>query len=487
MTYPWPQILRDPCRDPRRGFRRAHLVGGAADFNALTSPGSPTYDSDFAAAWGDVQRQMVAEGARPQDISGATGPMADAFTQISQGMGIDSQTAASSAKELILTGKTALGAVKTVYGLVQQGQGVTDAQSAAAFSGSLIGVGVSIGIATGALTAGIGALITAVFAVAADVIAAAMPGNPAPRGVEVCPGFFCDGAEFTVGTKGLPGCMCVFAAQTGISAVVSPNTVNWRSFPNPNNPADKVWFQPGAQVGVWGPGGAAAATFGSPSPSPQQGFGQGQGAFGGSPIVAPRPIDYAFPQYANVECDYSSPFNASGAIPAVLLEFMRGWFAAWKANAEYSLNGLGTQSDAAALIHYLRLWNSAHESSSTFAFGEWPSPILGNGAQCPPEPFHSYLETLAHDVLSSDSADLFIDRANRRILINTGARKTPPDTGASSGGPPKVIPIHLGPLGPSYNYWNLEEWSSYYLGPPKTVLQLPTAGVLVSKGAFTKL
>jgi hypothetical protein len=100
-------------------------------------------------------------------------------------------------------------------------------------------------------------------------------------------------------------------------------------------------------------------------------------------------------------------------------DFHRSFLSAWKLNQEYALNGLQTQPDWAVFYQCLRVWNKAHDSTSTYVLRdsnatplyEANTLIAGNGGQ-----------DLAGKVGKTDA--IWDQSSNGHgVIINTGARK----------------------------------------------------------------
>jgi hypothetical protein len=109
---------------------------------------------------------------------------------------------------------------------------------------------------------------------------------------------------------------------------------------------------------------ASPGFFGIRGPDQDQSYGGGPNAAGSNV----RPIDNAFSvyyQYETFDPAIVSAWMAQGVDPANISRFMVAWSTAWKANAAYALNGLSPQPDWMVLLHLIRMWNRAHDSSRT--------------------------------------------------------------------------------------------------------------------------
>jgi hypothetical protein len=136
-----------------------------------------------------------------------------------------------------------------------------------------------------------------------------------------------------------------------------------------------------------------------------------------------RPIDHAFPQYRTLE---SNTLFHGGS-------FQQAFFAAWKMNAAYALNGLKPQDDAQVLLHTLRLWNKAHEATNTVKMGPSTGPLLGmnDPLSATASSYISLLVSAAASIAGSDPT--LVDGGN--LILNLGAMKSAP----SPCGPDQMI------------------------------------------------
>lgn len=408
----------DPRQDPRSprvwGFGRWVGFGaGYADYLALVQN-----DPQFAAAWGDVQTQLVAEGgaalnplvnqasgvvnqatgAASDAFTGAKIQLADAFTQLAgSSFGSTAVNLYDTAKQYVLVGQTALGSINTVAGLVNQ-PGATSGtpQAALAFTGTMVGTLTTLAISAGAVTAGLGALIVAGIGATLALIQQSGLLGQAPSAGSIC-GFPLNvKPDFTV------GCLGAWAP------VITPGSEIWRPFPDANNAADAAWFE-GASKHV-GPGRWRDGFFGIRGPDQDQGYAGGPNPAG----TNVRPIDNAFPsfsQYENWDPIIVQWWIGQGVDPANISRFMVAWATAWKANAAYGLNGVQPQPDWAVLVHLVRMWNKAHTASVQASFPTDPQAIS------------SYLITQAigASIPSSEFASLNMGPV-RSVPVTTGAR-----------------------------------------------------------------
>jgi hypothetical protein len=110
---------------------------------------------------------------------------------------------------------------------------------------------------------------------------------------------------------------------------------------------------------------------------------------------AQNPLDVAaaFPWYYVQACDLGA-INSTPT-PSPQLQFLKTYYAAWQANAEYLINGYQAIDDCALLTIVANAWNNGHDGSSTYTFqptpafglqSEWDSSFPGGiprAVQCP--------------------------------------------------------------------------------------------------------
>jgi len=371
--------------------RRQRFIGDIS-FQELTQ------NPYAATAFSKVQQQLTKEGANSSDVQAAQTAFTNSYNQLaSVASGLSGQNVIDAAQSYVMAGNTILGAAQTIGGLISSAGKMPPATVIQMFTGTLIGVA----IAAGAVSAGIGAAVVgAVDGLLQVLQGAGLFGSP-PAGTQICPGYYCQGAAFTVqtqGPSGVLGCCCAFPLSNS-QAQTSPSSPNWRAFPEAGVSADLPWYTTNASTFTWG--GiefGVPATLGSAQPT--------------------RPIDHAFPQLRTLEC------NVSQALGTPLGGFMSAFFSAWKANAAYALNGLKAQDDAQVLLHTLRLWNRAHASTSTTSLSPDPSGVLlgPTGTCLPGDPivplYAQLLITSAIDDVSSSDLNLVDSSGN--LIVNMG-------------------------------------------------------------------
>jgi hypothetical protein len=384
------------------------MLGSLTDFQSFDQPGS-----SFHAAWTEVGSQVLAEGGDITKLQTAANDFTSAFEQMtssSQGFGVQVQDALDYAKKYTIAGQTVLGAVQHVQGLIAAAQGASTPQEVEQvfnmFTGTLIGAAV----AAGAVSAGVGSLIVAGVGVALDLLQSAGLFGTAPTGTTVCQQ---GGARLSMDKSPTiqVGCAASMTAK-----VVNQGATNWRKFPTPRGsvPGEADWFT--KDYVHW--------------------YGDDWSSWSGY-----RLIDSAFPVWHYMAC---------APVPTELASFNQAFSQAWKANAEYALNGLKAQEDAQVLLHAVRIWNRAHSSSSTYDLapaalpgyfsgdaGNIYHPTLdeiaagrtkyGGASLCSPDGWHNgtipyygaVLMNRVRDLVSSDDAASSMVGGNLRI--NVGA------------------------------------------------------------------
>jgi hypothetical protein len=369
----WPQVPR-----------RIGLGAGLLDFEAYASS-----DPNFAAAWGEINTQLAAEGADISQVNNAKTAFVNSLEQMaSNAIGVTGDEAIQSAKSYVLLGQTLAGAAQTIQGLVQTAETGSIPEIMSAFTGTLVGLAVT----AGAFSAGIGAAIVGAVGGLINILQAAGFFGAPSTDVEIAScGYYPYRPAYMIGCVGVN-------PVSGAVVQVSPGSPLWRSFPDKRNNVNpppghatsdnysysdaQVWFQTrdqGGGGGLWkgcrwnGPGTVDHPTSGNV-----------------------RLVDIAFPNYAAVE-GYE---NSSG-------ELNRAYVAAWKANQEYALNGLRQPgSDAQVLITLIRLWNRSHGG---------PTWVLEQQNIADGGDYLSSLVTAAVSLLGNDPI-----RSGSGLVINTG-------------------------------------------------------------------
>jgi hypothetical protein len=395
----------------RYGRRRFGLGDATAEFQALMRSGPA-----FPAAWGQVQAHLTAEGLDPSSIDPAVGTYItqtqDMFANSFNGLGALAQDAGvdmasqgldalSATTGVVISGRTLSGAITNVQGLIQ---GATSGNTAQIVQ-SVTGVMLAVGLSVAPITAGLGAAVMAGGAAVLSLLSQAGLFGSTPPGLEIVPGCFYWPSKpaFTLSHV-------VAIAADPTSAQVAPGTSNWRPFPEPG--PDPAWF--------WLPGNQL--TWGWDKPANGRQFDKGVSFLACTPQDSNDPsfgwrmIDLAFPEYRFLECEQqlvargkATPHN----------RFAKAFFAAWKANKEFALNGLNPQTDGTVLAHALRIYNRAHDGAIKV-----PLPNSGYGAplfQGPcPSTLNYYYSYLVKDAISTGlvSAD-----TNGNLMLNAGGLK----------------------------------------------------------------
>lgn len=351
-------------------------------------------DALSSPQWASVQRQLGLEGiTSPSSIHAVESTFTSAYTSLiapANGFGLasDPGSALDAAKQLTIVGQTALGAVTTVSGLIHDLSSETPQQIMQSFTGGLV----ALAVGAGAVSAGIGAAIMVGVGALLDVMGkAGLFGAPVGVQLQGCPGAYYDPPPTMA-----VGCVAGYCDPNIVQ--VSPASTLWRSFPKPGDSTDAPWFSPltEARLGSW-----KNVEWWWPSSNSAYATG-GLG----------RPIDAAFPNYNWVERGAASQGISFSSSPFLAgSRFMKGFAAAWRANAEYALNGLKPSDDTSVLLQFLRFWNRAHGG---------PTFTMYQGGQ------GSYAESLVTSVvghITGGGEDAKMLSSDGGLLVNIGDLK----------------------------------------------------------------
>ncbi len=458
---------------------------------------------DAAPSWQSVQAQLDQEasmgllsGSALTDAQNqAAQHFVDAFTGLTDpsvygsaiGGANTSQVVggiANAAASLSAGLNTAGGAVSCVYGLVESAIAGTQTPLSAVqlFTGTAVPALASAAAAAGAVTAGVGAAIVVGAEIIGALLGSVFGGNNATQ-ASVC-GIGLDYTPtITVGCAWSQGTPQIGGPGAGGSPW-SPNASKfWRRFPDPNNAADAWWFSNNGQTNgvplfnfsqtTWGPASDRwAAQFRDSSQ---------------------RPIDSAFGQYHQLECDAAAAVpvaalpDSGGSFPMVvngqptivqfssdqvmLARFIVGYFAAWKANAEYALNGIQPKfsvpgdvlGEWGTLQHYVTQWNRAHSPGQGFTF-------VGRGSSSATADNQIMYPNACQGTLTTEwwfiQMLIQVYGGGAPIRINTGPKYTPPANSPITNSP------HLRPIGLGLNLPALGVSSSVPAAPRWTVYSM---------------
>jgi len=298
---------------PRRRF-------ALADAPSCGSFGS---DPQFQAAWQPIAAQLGHEGQTSGAVAFAQESFCSSLSGLSQQFGVDYADALTAAGNFVTVAHTAQGAIAHVEGLIAA---VQSGQPAPAIVSQMAGLVVGVGMAASLIAPGAGAAVMAGIALVGEVLGGIFQG---PQGVTVCPGTTCNPAPTFV-----VNCQCFWdpiVHSPGGTGIANPN---WRTFPKPGDvgPMGQPWY--------------------------------------GAPGSQARLIDRVFPLYRQLECEQANGWQ-SGAMnlatlglerTLALVGFGQAFLGAWKANAEYALNGLQAAADWQVLVQTVRAWNMAHDA-----------------------------------------------------------------------------------------------------------------------------
>ena len=427
------------------------MIGGPPpDFAAL--------DPQVQAVFGQVQQQLTAEGWSGPDIENSQQTYADAYKQLApygQQLG-GWQAIANSAAQYVGLSSTIQGAQSIIGGLVlatQSGSGSTGIINA--FTGvSIAAIGTAI--AVGAVSAGVGALIVGGVELIGSLVGGLF-GSPAPTVAQVggCPltyrpGYVIPGAfVWAVGDSNGGGFNVVKGGPSRASWSL------WRHMPDPNDSNDAEWFKYRSNSSYNTPGGYADPTnpialnftfepnqggcswwWTSPSGSAQH--DHWVACISGTAEIK-RAVDQAFLEnpngppgmgsgssvYHQLECDNAGLWvlamagaNIVEGMPA-LQKFQQAFWAAWKANREYELNGLARQADWQVLHQVVVRWNMAHEPGVGLSITPAAFAPIDDAYNSPCE-FSPYFQMLITGILSNESSvSIGYDPSTGRGVIDT--------------------------------------------------------------------
>jgi len=399
-------------------------------------------DPQIGAAIASVQQAAANEGfpITSQESFNRVGTLLGSYKQIydklSEGGGPlnATQTAISAARQYVGQNSELGGALATTSGLVnafanaaKSGQ-ASPVQLAADVSGPVIATLVT----AGALSAGVGAAVIAGLA----ILDSLMDAGADKPGFQVCPGF-----ELTTPTAPdyAVGCIAVFAPNDPIT----PNSVNWRRFPEPINPADAWWFakmNATSNPFVDWPSGANKARWIADRDALAGGTIWVRNTSGALiSQTGGAPIDSAFPAYRAVVTMAPTFVGQSTEQAAAVKAFSQAFVTAWKANAEYWLNGRKGADDSIVLQHVAELWNRAH--------------LPGVGVDIAPNTGNLYWTSRIPTVVNSIApGDPILSPDGAKLHLYTGALRSTKPTVAAKPTPKPVPATTVKPLvqiGPS--------------------------------------
>jgi hypothetical protein len=348
--------------------------------------GEPQY---AAPAWNSLASTIQAEGG---DLYAASSNFVQAWNTL-QPQGLSAKQIANCVSSLVINNSTATGIVTAMEGVVDGALTGNIPEIAQSIGGTLTAA-VGAGVAAGSISFGVGAVIVAGITLVEIAFSQGLFGTSKPTATICGANISGPAPTYAVGcvwTSGSPD-----KRGPGATLQDGSGSVNgdWRRFPEPTNPNDTWWFTPIA-VSAW------AAFIGQPIPpqsqwpsilsgyyaqfSSTQWTSSASGPKDSWNAVGPngtlRPIDLAWPQYHQLECDLAaaSPVAALGEAggttqgqtytsdDVVLAKFTMAYFGAWKVNQEYALNGIPSKAadDGDVLVHIVNLWSVARKPGAT--------------------------------------------------------------------------------------------------------------------------
>ena len=459
----------------RRGFLGATptlpALPGSLPTSVPTLPnGIPNVSQAFGQlppqaqqGWQLLDQQLQAEGTNPSSLAyyTAQNSYASAINSLSSSIPsgqISPATVIGAAQSYVAAGYTVLGSVGQIQGLINAANaGQATASVVQAFTGVLIGTAV----AAGSVTAGVGAAIVAGVAIVSSLVASLFGQNKPSANVSGCK--ISPPPSYTVGSAYCMGDSSPAVPPAAAGAVpAGPVSAYWRRFPNLANAADQAWFKPFSQIGSW-TSGSSTDTWGVCYTNFNQGISINS--------QQSRPIDEAFPQYRMLECEQQignlisavmipagsssvsasiqpGPGQLSNALPQpttitvtpemqAFVQFQKAFFAAWKANQEYAINGLAPRADWQVLVQVVYLWNNAHDPGNGFTItppssSSSPNDVTTPAFCSPTTP--TYESLLVPTVGQQDSSAAGFNVATNSITINTGPVKASVVAASAQGG-----------------------------------------------------
>jgi len=336
----------------------------------------------FSQNWDDISKLLTSEGFSSGDITAARISFTGEFEGlVNKASDLSADQVSDYAKQFVVSGRSVVGAIQNVQGLFNPSSvGADPIQVTQVFTGTLIGFLAAAGALSGVATAGVGtAIMAATGAVIGMLQALGVVGPPKE-------GFF----SFNVPT-------------------IVPGSLAWNKFPDPNNAADAAWFgqcMNQDSSGRWGcafTDSSRNMSFESRTPS-----GVNPATYNMRPIdYLPfgNPTGYSDIEYLSTHPDGPSNFTAS-------------YIGAWKANAEYVLNGMRAQADADVFIHFVRLWNRSH-LGPVVPLSTWPT---------------DYYKRFIDPVVYAKADDIL---TGRDVAINGGALRPVSSVSTALSGAPK--------------------------------------------------
>lgn len=430
-----PERIHTGCFDVV-GVGRVGVGDGTSD---LTS--TPQYQQGLTALQNQLTQENTAQGGSLTTLQGKIGAASYLYQNEYEGLitntfntgalasanGDPLVGAAQAASQVVATGSTILGAVHTISGLVDAAEHGTPTQIVQAFSGAMLAAE-GIAVATGAVTAGVGAAICAGIALATDVIDDLISSPPVVDTIGTCS--ITDPAAVPPWVIGV-----VYPVMNPHIQPVTggPSSSMWRKFPVAANVPDAWWFTfVGIIDATTGQQTAGTVPWITPGGWQSGGSYDQWASCGGNGI---RPIDAAYAQYHQLECDIIAA-NQTLALPApgpgeaatAYANFTQAYYAAWAANQEFALNGLGksVQSDPTVLIHVANHWNNAHAPGVGLEIDAPPNSsssqaIAWNTTCSSTLPANAYIHLLVGDLRSQSGSDSdSILTGGQTLHLNTG-------------------------------------------------------------------
>lgn len=355
-------------------------LGASDDCGGLA--GSP----EFLSAQSDLANQIKSEGGTQTEIDVAKATFCTSAGNLAVQAGVTPEDAIHAAAKYTAVTKTIAGVASHVEGLMQAAQSGPSSQVVSQMAGLVVTVAVAAGA-----SAGIGAAVMLGAALVGKLLdEIGVFGNL--KGVDVGGGVHCDP----------PPTFVVNHSCFWDPIVHDPSSPNWRKFPS-----------------------TASINSGEPWPgflaSPEYSTETGRA----------RLIDRMFPQFHQLECEQTVGYALDGvrlqdvglAKGAAIYDFLASYFGAWKANKEYTLNGLQAAEDWQVLLSTVWAWNRLHEPGDGYDFTPVNKSEMLNANEACRSGMKPYVSMLIEDVLNSSESS---KAPGGKIHIYTGPPKTIP-------------------------------------------------------------
>jgi hypothetical protein len=396
------------------------------------------------SAWANVQATLQSEGQNPDQIGYAALSFVSCYQQFPlvnpQGQVGDAVSAAAAFTLGNHSYGAAVGQVADLVSAIVQGGNPN--QVFQAFTGTLMSTA-GLAVAAGSVSFGVGAAIIA----GIDIIATIIGFNNPPQPVAMV-----GSCQVYGNTK--PTIVDGYTWSWGNPTTVGPSDkAYWRTFPSPTDPNASGWFTPFSFTNIFSNQISWNWTFGTIHHTDVVST-----CFTIPTEIGKRPIEQISsepPQgggptvYRHLEAEgFLAQQVLANSPNDTMANFQLAYFAAWKANREYGLNGLQQRSDGAVLAQLVQTWNRGHNGAPVTISPSTDSPIFWGAAQ--PSSITPYVAIL----LNAQAGQIPGTDANGAVTINGFAPRLVPIVrvgggnilrgGTSSGGGNALGSIAIG-------------------------------------------